>query len=459
MSNSESGGESRKSQVMSRISNSEVFNRVVKWLRGVWHVLSSTIQFFITRDVMNATAALTYSTLFATVPILAVVFAIARGFGLSKYIEDAFTNAMSSQPQVAEVLTGFVNSYLVHAQSSVIIGVGVVVMLVTVINLARKIEDTFNMIWQVKKQRDIVRSIINYIALFFLIPIILIISSGISIFMANFFKPLTETYIIGDAVKMGLNFVPYVFMMCVFTALYVLMPNTRVHLRYAIGPGILAGFCMQWLQYVYIHAQTYLSSYNAIYGSFAALPLFMLWVQLSWYICIFGAILVFAHQNSESLSFSLQARRISHQDSLMLSAQIMSLVCRRYSTPGPHTAYTTLELKKEMHLPFRVLKILLQDLLDAKLLDVVSDDSADTREGNCYKPAESPENLTLGVMCDRLDSLGSWRKEENKKWSFLESFQPDAVPEINSECDEFKKNKEFLIANSNTLLRDLENTK
>jgi len=239
-STSNSGGESRIPGKLLRIYESVFMQKILKWLRGVWQVLSSTIQFFITRDVMNATAALTYSTLFATVPILAVVFAIARGFGLSKYIEEAFMNAMSSQPRVAEVLTGFVNSYLVHAQSSVIIGVGVVVMLVTVINLARKIEDTFNMIWQVKKQRDIVRSVINYIALFFLIPVILILSSGISIFMANFFKPLTETYIIGDAVKMGLNFVPYVFMMCVFTALYVLMPNTRVQLRYAIERKVTA---------------------------------------------------------------------------------------------------------------------------------------------------------------------------------------------------------------------------
>ena len=144
-----------------------------------------TIRFFTTRRVVNQASALTYSTLLAIVPILAVVFAIARGFGYNKYIEVWFRDAFSSQPQVSEVIIGFVNSYLVHTKSGIFLGVGLIFMLYTVMMLVNNIEVTFNEIWQVKKKRSIFRTITDYLAMFFLFPILIVISSGISLFLAT----------------------------------------------------------------------------------------------------------------------------------------------------------------------------------------------------------------------------------------------------------------------------------
>ena len=108
------------------------------------------IRFFTTKRVMQKASALTYSMLLAIVPIMAVVFAIARGFGYSKYIEVWFRDAFQSQPQAADIIIGFVNSYLVHTQSGVFLGVGLVFMLYTVLMLVSNVEDAFNEIWQVK---------------------------------------------------------------------------------------------------------------------------------------------------------------------------------------------------------------------------------------------------------------------------------------------------------------------
>ena len=124
------------------------------------------IRFFTTKGVLQKASALTYSTLLAIVPITAVVFAIARGFGYSKYIEVWFRDAFESQPQVAEVIIGFVNSYLVHTKSGVFLGIGLIFMLYTVLMLVSNVEDAFNEIWQVKKPRSIFRTFTDYLAMF-----------------------------------------------------------------------------------------------------------------------------------------------------------------------------------------------------------------------------------------------------------------------------------------------------
>lgn len=265
-----------------------------------------TIRFFTEKRVMTQASALTYSTLLAIVPILAVVFAIARGFGYNKYIELWFRDSLDSQPQVAEVVIGFVNSYLVHTQSGIFLGIGLLFMLYTVLMLVNNIEETFNQIWQVDNARPIIRSLTNYLAMFFLFPIIIIVSTGISIFMATIEQKVDGIEVLGPAVNLLLDYSPYILLSLLFIWLYVYMPNTKVKLSCAIIPGILAGVAMQLLQLFYIYSQIWVTSYNAIYGSFAALPLFMLWLQISWTICLFGAQLTYTNQNLNRIGFNLE---------------------------------------------------------------------------------------------------------------------------------------------------------
>ena len=306
------------------------FTTLVRFLRhDLWHVqrhnttalaycccsllkkLLLAVEFFTTRRVIDMAAALTYSTLLALVPILAVVFGVARGFGYNKYIEVWFRELLGSQPQAADAIINFVNSYLVHTKSGVLLGVGLVLMLYTVLMLTLNVEKTFNTIWQVKHRRSLYRAVTDYLAMLLLVPVVIVLVSGLSI--------------------AGARLLPYVLMVVVFMGMYMCVPNTKVKLRAVIVPGILAGVGMQALQLFYIHAQVLLSSYNAIYGSFAALPLFMLWVQLSWTICLFGVQLCYTNQNMDELSFRLQVADISPRYRRLLAIILMSRVCQQFA--------------------------------------------------------------------------------------------------------------------------------
>ena len=367
--------------------------------------LMLAIRFFTAKRVLTKAAALTYSTLLAIVPILAVVFAIARGFGYSKYIEVWFRNAFESQPQVAEVIIGFVNSYLIHTKSGVFLGIGLLFMLYTVLMLVSNVEDAFNEIWQVKKPRSIFRTFTDYLAMFFLFPIIIVLTSGLSIFIATVADSMPDFLLLGPFVRFLIDLLPYVLMSGMFVALYVFMPNTHVKPINAVVPGILAGFAMQGLQIFYIHSQIFLSSYNAIYGSFAALPLFMLWVQISWTICLFGAELCYTNQNLDYYDYDANTGEISHRYKIMLCALLMSRVCRRFAKGSK--PYSALELREETTIPIRIVNDLLYELIDADLLiEITSDEKGETSH---FMPAEDTSSMTLGAMVDRLESRGQWK--------------------------------------------------
>ena len=158
-------------------------------------VVILTVKSFLSKKLIRTAAALTYSTLLAIVPMAAVIFAVARGFGYNKYIEEWFRDALASQPQVADAILGFVNSYLVHARSGIILGVGLVFMLWTVVMLTSNIELAFNDIWLVKKTRSWSRTIIDYTAVFFLLPVVILVTSGVSIVFATISDGLKKCFL------------------------------------------------------------------------------------------------------------------------------------------------------------------------------------------------------------------------------------------------------------------------
>ena len=383
----------------------DTLSPIRRLLFEVVKILYLAIRFFTTKRVMNQASALTYSTLLAIVPIMAVVFAIARGFGYNKYIEVWFRDALSSQPQAAEVIIGFVNSYLVHTRSGIFLGVGLVFMLYTVLMLVSNIEATFNEIWQVKKQRSIFRTFTDYLAMFFMFPILIVLSSGLSIYLVTLTSSLSGFMLLGPVVRFLINLSPYLLMSALFIALYIFMPNTHVRMKSAIVPGILAGIAMQWLQFFYINSQIWMTSYNAIYGSFAALPLFMLWIQISWTICLFGAELSYISQNLDYYDYDTRTSDISHRYQTMLSLILMSRICRRFQ--DGRRPYTKEELSKETNIPVRIANDLLFGMAEAGLLIEISSD--EKGESSQFLPAESLSNLSVGTLVDRMEARGKWK--------------------------------------------------
>lgn len=427
-------------QSLIKISMAMNLRRIIDFLNvGIWQVKETdvsplrfllieivkkvvlAIRFFTTKRVVSEAAALTYSTLLALVPIMAVVFAIARGFGYNIYIEQWFRSAFQSQPQTADVIVGFVNSYLVHTKSGIFLGFGLLLMLYTVLMLVSNIEAAFNAIWQVKKPRSIFRTFTDYLAMFFLFPIIIVLTSSISILVATAADGIADLFVVGPIVGFMIDLIPYVVMSALFIGLYVFMPNTHVRISCAIVPGILAGVAMQCVQLVYIHSQIWVSSYNAIYGSFAALPLLMLWVQLSWIICLFGAELCYTNQNLDYYDYNMQTSDISHRYRTMLSVLLMSRICKRFAEGKQ--AYTALELRTVTDIPIRIVNDLIYDLIEARMVVELSADEKGAPAR--YMPAESIDRLSVGTLIDRMEAQGRWRlnipigKFYNSEWKKL----------------------------------------
>ena len=369
-----------------------------------WRRLMLAVRFFTAKRVVGEASALTYSTMLAIVPILAVVFAVARGFGYNKYIEVWFRDAFSSQPAVADTIIGFVNSYLIHTKSGVFLGVGLVVMLYTVLMLVVNIERTFNGIWQVKKQRTLFRTFTDYMAMLFLFPIAIVIMSGFSFFLTSLAHAVPYVSVITPTVSIVINLLPYVIMSLLFIGLYVFVPNTHVSICHCIVPGILAGVAMQILQFAYINSQIWVSSYNAIYGSFAALPMFMLWLQISWTICLFGAELCYTSQYVDFYDLNISMEDISHRYKLMMCALLLACICRRHDKG--ERPYSAGELRELTQIPPRIVNDLLYDLQQANLVcETTSDEKGELTR---YLPAITPEHLSLGMMIDRLEAMGKW---------------------------------------------------
>ena len=214
---------------------------------------------------------------------------------------------------------------------------------------------------------------------------------------------------LGSMMEGIIALMPYAIMSIVFILFYVFMPNTNVKIRSTIVPGILSGFAMQLLQYVYINSQIFLSSYNAIYGSFAALPLFMLWLQLSWTICLFGAELCYTNQNLEKFDLFTDIKKLSYRYKLFLSLVLLNKVCKRFALGGK--PYTARELKIETNVPIRVVQNLLDDLVEAELMS--KSIMIGGEQDPVYQPTTSPEHISVGVAIDRLEALGQWNVDMN----------------------------------------------
>ena len=385
-----------------RVTDDEVSRK-----RGLFYsalkIATLSVREFTQGRVINKASALTYNTLLAIIPILAILFAIARGFGFANLLEDQFRSGLEGQALTAETVLSFIDSYLSHAKSGIFIGVGLIMLFYTVLLLTYNMERTFNSIWQVKKPRTLYRKMTDYFSMLLLLPLLILLSSGISIFMSTVMKSMHEYVLLAPIIKFLVRLTPYALTWAMFTALYIFMPNTKVKFKFAIFPGIIAGTAFQAFQYLYIGSQIWVSRYNAIYGSFAAIPMFLLWTQISWSICLYGAQLRYVAQNLRNFSFSKETDNISRRYHDFLCILIMSLICKRFQTE--ETPYTAESLSDEHKIPIRLTTTILYELQDLHL--IYETPLEDKDEGIAYLPSVDINRLNVGMLLNRLDEAGS----------------------------------------------------
>ena len=418
-------------------------DEVNKTTFSVYNIIKTTylcINRFTKDRLVNKASALTYSTLLAIVPILAIVFAIARGFGFDNIVEQQITSNFGGTPEVTTAILGFVQSYLEQTKSGVFIGVGLIMLLWTVLNLVNNLEITFNRIWQVKKARSMYRKITDYFSMLLLVPLLIVVSGGLSIFMSTMLKNMEDFALLDPLGKFMVRLIPFVLTWLMFTGLYVFMPNTKVKLRPALVSGILAGTAYQVWQFVYIGSQLWVSRYNAIYGSFAALPLFLLWLQIAWTICLFGAELTYAQQNINNFSFDKDTQNASRRYRDFVALLIMSIVCRRFARgEEPCSAE---QISEECQIPIRLTRQMMYELQETGLVhEVMTDEkSADI----AYQPSIDVHQLSVALLLDRLYTHGS------------EDFKIDREHEFSNEWKALMQAREAYHAQTkDILLKDL----
>lgn len=368
-------------------------------------VLYMTVQAYIEEGIGSLAGSLTYSTALSLVPILAVIVGIAKGFGLQETVRDSLMRALPGHEMEFEKAFGYVENYLSQVQGGLFIGVGLAALFYTVLLLISTIEDAFNRLWQAPYARPWSRRVINYLGAFILFPLLLTISSGTTLFLST----LSHTYlgqlgIISTVTTQALALVPYIVVTLGFVGLYLFLPNVRVHFVPALIAGLITGVAFQIFQALYINGVLWISRYNAIYGSFAAVPLALLWIQLSWIIILLGAQISYSIQHVWHFTSPPNSRPLSRRYADSVFITLMAHITARYTSddPEPYRAET---LAAACDLPLRQTQEALSQLTRMGVLIEVKY-GKDEVIGGYYCPNISPERLTLGLLLEHIDRYG-----------------------------------------------------
>lgn len=377
--------------------------KTCQWIKKAIRISLSAVRGFRDDECSSKASALTFYSLLSIVPLLAVAFGIARGFGFQEHLEAELSQKFIEQREVVDKLINFAYQALQNTQSGLIAGVGLAVLFWTVLKLFSNIESSFNSIWKVKKARSLSRSFSDYLAMILFCPIFFAASSSLSVFVMTQIVDLSKTSGIWDKVSplvyLTFHIFPLILAWLLFTALYFIMPNTKVPLKYAFIAGVCAGTAYQIVQSIYIHSQLGLASYGAIYGSFAALPLFLIWLNTSWLIALGGAEIAY-HAENDRVSFALvRATRQKQADARIIGLLILQQCARAYTLGAPPPSIDS--LSEQIGAAVAALRPMIHDLIEARLLVEVNWKG---NSGLYYQPARDIKTITLKALCDALDS-------------------------------------------------------
>jgi len=350
-------------------------------------------------------SALTYYTLLSIVPIAAMAFGIAKGFGFENVLERELLTKFPGQEEVITYVVSFARTFLEATRGGMIAGIGVVVLFWTVIKVLGNIEKSFNDIWGIKKPRTIGRKFSDYLSVMIICPVTLLVSSSIMVFITTQVTFITNKFAllsaIGPIIFFALKILPYCILWMLFTFIYIFMPNTKVNLKAGLLAGITAGTIYQVVQNAYIVFQVGIAKYNAIYGSFAVLPLFLIWIQLSWLIVLFGAEISFAHQNVDMYEFESECSRASISFKRILSLRITQEIIHRFASD--QHPLTAAEVGHILETPIRLVRQIIFELVDAGILCEVK---MNGDKEITYQPAHDIGTLTIKKVIDTLDKCG-----------------------------------------------------
>lgn len=362
------------------------------WQRGaikfIRIVATAVRRFSSNRNQLRA-SALTYYSLLSVVPVLAALFGVAQGLGVGELLREQLTVRFSEHTEVLSFAIDFADRMLQQTRGGLIAGVGLVLLLWSVIKALGHIESALNAIWNIRTPRSFVRRVANYIALLIILPALVALGSGITVYLIQHAEAYTPPFIV--------RLMPYMVTWTLFMILYMAVPNTNVPFAAALFGGVVAGTAYSLWQWLYIEFQIGVSTYGAIYGSFAALPLFLIWLQVSWMIVLSGAEICYASQYVDAWEFKNEVGKISSRYQKVLGLYVLHYVYAHFVKEGK--AVSPVRLSDDLEIPVSLTRKLISALVEAGLLIEAI--------GPTYVPGRPPTRFSLYDALHALETYGT----------------------------------------------------
>jgi membrane protein len=302
---------------------------------------------------------------------MAMAFGIAKGFGFQKYLETRILSLFAGQEQVIQTVLTFSSNLLERTKGGLMAVLGIIFLMYALIKMMGHMEDTFNRIWRVRGNRLIVRKITDYIAISLAAGLLVIFSGSATIFITGYLEKFLAVLELPASlvrlISFGLNVFPFVTVWMVFTFFYMFIPNKNVNVRAALAGGVIAGTIFQLAQIAYVQFQVGVSTYNAIYGSFAAIPLFLLWLKASWTIVLFGAEISFVWENFDLLQTEdPEYEQISIRVKKLIILRIAAFCVNRFAQG--RAPVTSSSVADHLNLSVNITSVFMENLVHSRIL-------------------------------------------------------------------------------------------
>ncbi|MDD4816736.1 MAG: YihY/virulence factor BrkB family protein [Victivallaceae bacterium] len=342
-------------------------------------------------------SALTYYSLFSLVPIVALGLGVAKGFGLDNQLKEYVRIQLSNNPDVAKYLLDFSDRMLEHTSYGLVAGVGVLLLIFSVLKMIGNIEKAFNYIYGVRGERPLMLKLSYYLSVLLVCPVMLIAAGSATALLANMVTALAAQYNFFP-IRFGIKLLPFPIIWLTLALIYKFLPYTKVKFGAALAGAVVSGTLYQFLQIGFVSLQVALSKYNAVYGSFSALPLFMIYLQFSWMIVLFGVQISFVCQNVDNIDAEPGGTLLSTRYRRMLCLAFAALAARCYVT---HEAPPDADaFGREFHLPSRIVNYVLHVLTGSGVLVATA---GDERHSSGFLPALPPDEFTAArvvALCE-----------------------------------------------------------
>ena len=374
--------------------------------KRIWYRILQTIILFVRgfKDkALNVRAnSLSFSLLFAFVPMVAGVFAIARGFGFEEVLKERLATSFLAEANIAPVILEWVERYLDTTRGGLFIGIGLIVLIWAVYAFFNMLERSFNTIWNVKQSRSFGRRLTNYMMVLLLVPITIILTSGISIVLNSMAAQSSVLEAIEPIRRFLLRLIPFVVASGVFTWVFIAIPNTKVRFVSAIIPGLIVGALFQVVQAFSVYLVMLFARMSVVYGAFSAIPLVLIWLCITCWLLLIGAELAFAIQNNDMFAYEKDLEMMSRRYKDYVMLYLLSVIVKRFEQGEvPQTAQ---EMAVENQLPIRLVQQLLMRLEETQ---IVRRAYVEQEESETFVPAMDTRMITVEMVIGRIAAQGT----------------------------------------------------